>query len=129
MPNNMKKLLCAFFVLCASVCMGQQGLKFRNENYVGVTSGQLGGYGSVQTVNGVYKGPWFVGLGAATDYYEYRSVPLFVSVQRDLIPGGNGGAKNGGSSGGDGTTRIGGGSGFFVRLDGGVDVPWYKRGP
>jgi hypothetical protein len=83
--------------------------KFRSENYLGLAAGQWGNYGLLQTVNGVYKGPWFVGLGVGMDNYRFRSVPLFVSVTRDLPVF----SKK---------------SGLFLNLDGGTNLPWYKRG-
>jgi hypothetical protein len=80
--------------------------KFRSDNYLGFDNGEMGSYGQVQTVNGLYKRSWFLGVGAGLDYYRYRSIPLFVSVTKDLMP-----AKNG----------------LFVNLDAGTNLPWYDR--
>lgn len=101
-------LAVACTLLCMTVCFGQPAWKFRSDNYAGLAAGELGSYGHVQTVNGLYKGPWFLGLGAALDYYRFRSIPLFLSVTRDLPAFTKGG-------------------GLFVHLDGGIDLPWYKR--
>jgi hypothetical protein len=86
----------------------QSGWKFRSGDYLGLAAGQWGNYGLLQTVNGVAKGPWFLGLGAGMDNYRFRSVPLFVSVTRDLPVF----SKK---------------SGLFLNLDGGINLPWYKR--
>jgi hypothetical protein len=103
-----KYFLIAGFSVCVSMCSGQSPWKFRSDNYAGLETGQLGGRGHVETVNGLYKGPWFLGLGAGLDYYRFRSVPLFLSVSRDLLAFGNR-------------------SGLSLYLDGGINLPWYKR--
>lgn len=94
--------------------------KFRSDDYLGLAAGQWGNYGLLQTVNGVYKGPWFMGLGAGMDNYRFRSIPLFASLTRDLPPfwksSGKGGAKRSDKR-----------SGLFLNLDGGVNLPWYQR--
>jgi hypothetical protein len=72
-----------------------------------LSGGSSGNYFQLQTVNGVSKGPWFAGLGAGLDYYRFRSVPLFLSVTRDLA--------------------IGKRDWLFLYLDGGTNLPWYKR--
>jgi hypothetical protein len=74
---------------------------------VGLSSGQVGSAGQVQTVNGVAKGPWFVGVGTGLDYYRFRSVPLFLSVTRDIA--------------------LGKRDWLFLYLDGGTNFSWYKR--
>ena len=93
--------------LSVGVGFGQSRVQFRSTEWVGLSSGQVGSAGQVQTVNGVAKGPWFVGVGAGLDYYRFRSVPLFLSVTRDLA--------------------IGKRDWLFLYLDGGTNVPWYTR--
>jgi hypothetical protein len=96
------------FALCELFCSAQ-AWKYRSDNYAGLSAGQWGNYGLLQTVHGVYNGPWFIGAGAGLDNYRFRSVPLFLSVTRDLpVPA----IKRGG---------------LFVNLDGGTNLPWYKR--
>ena len=95
--------------LTTSVC-GQGRWKFRSDNTVGVVAGELGNFAQVQTVNGVYKGPWSFGLGTGLDYYRFRTLPLYLSVMRNL----------------SGTAK---GSGFFIRLNGGILVPWFSGYP
>jgi hypothetical protein len=96
------------FAFCELFCSAQTW-KYRSDNYVGLSAGQWGDYGLLQTVHGVYNGPWFIGGGAGLDNYRFRSVPLFLSVTRD-VP----------------TPAIKRG-GFFVHLDGGTNLPWYTR--
>jgi hypothetical protein len=80
--------------------------KFRSQEYGGILAGEKGSFGQVQTINGLYKKSWFLGVGAGLDYYRFRSVPVFLSVNKDLMPGKNG---------------------LFLSLDGGANYPWYKR--
>jgi hypothetical protein len=103
------------FAFCVLFCSAQ-AWTYRSDNYVGLSSGQWGNYGLLQTVHGVYHGAWFVGAGAGLDNYRFRSVPLFLSVTRDLpvavvkrsgLP-----VKRGG---------------LYVELDGGTNLPWYTR--
>ena len=103
-----KYLLIVVLSIWVGVSAGQSPWKFRSDNYFGFTAGEIGGRGHLQTVNGLYKGPWFLGLGAGLDYYRYRSVPLFVSVTRDL-PAFN--SRNG----------------LYLYLDAGINLPWYYR--
>ena len=117
----MKKriFLAACYILCQTVtiCSAQTGghaqtegrpLTFRSDNYLGFSSGEWGTGGLIQTVNGFYKGPWFLGLGTGLDNYRFLSVPLFLSLTRDL-------------------PSFSKRSGLFVALDGGTNLPWYTR--
>jgi hypothetical protein len=106
--------LVIFYAFCVIVCSAQ-AWTYRSDNYAGLSSGEWGNYGLLQTVHGVYHGPWFIGGGAGLDYYLFRSVPLFLSVTRDLpVPFKHGGLP---------VKR----RGFYVELDGGTNLPWYKR--
>lgn len=62
----------------------QGPIRFRSSILMGLSEGQAGGSFQLQTINGVSRGPWFLGAGAGLDYYRFRTVPLFVSVGRDL---------------------------------------------
>jgi len=99
--------LAALLALCAGAGLGQNPIKFRSTETVGLSSGSAGNCLQLQTVNGVSKGPWFVGLGAGLDYYRFRSVPLFLSVTRDLA--------------------VGKRDWLFLYVDGGTNLLWYKR--
>lgn len=98
---------CAF---CVALCYGQGTWKFRSDAYAGMAIGQMGGYGLVETVNGFYNGPWFLGLGTGLDYYRFRTVPLFLSVTRDILAA----PKKGG---------------LYLLANGGINLPWYGRDP
>jgi hypothetical protein len=99
--------LVAALALWAGGCLGQNPIQLRSTETSGLSSGSAGSYFQLQSVNGVSKGPWFAGLGAGLDYYRFRSVPLFLSVTRDLA--------------------VGKRNWFVLYLDGGTNLPWYKR--
>jgi hypothetical protein len=97
------------------VCLGalfsmdgraQSSWKFTSAEYAGMLWGEAGNYGQIQTINGVSSRSWFLGLGAGLDYYRFRSLPLFLSLTRQLMP-----SKNG----------------LFLNLDGGINFPLYHR--
>jgi hypothetical protein len=90
-----------------SAGFGHSTLSFRSTEWLGLSTGMVGSAGQIQTVNGVAKGPWFLGVGAGVDYYRFRSVPLFLSVTRDLA--------------------VGKRNWLFLYLAGGTNLPWYKR--
>jgi hypothetical protein len=96
------------FAFCELFCSAQ-AWKYRSDNYAGLSAGEWGNYGLLQTVHGVYNGPWFIGGGAGLDNYRFRSVPLFLSVTR-VLP-----------------VSVGERGGLYVELDGGTNLPWYKR--
>ena len=106
----MKKRI--FLVVCYTLCLTVNACfaqwKFRSDNYLGLSSGEWGNSGLIQTINGLYKGPWFLGLGAGLDNYRFRSIPLFLSLTRDL-------------------PAFSKRRGLFVDLDGGTNLPWYTR--
>lgn len=62
----------------------QAKTKFRSQNYVGVLEGSGGSNFQLLSVNGFQRSTWFGGLGTGLDYYYYRSVPLFLSVNKYL---------------------------------------------
>jgi len=61
-----------------------QIIKFASVNQVGLLSGSKGEAFAVQTINGIKKAKWFAGAGAGLDFYNERTIPLFLDVRRDL---------------------------------------------
>ncbi len=59
-------------------------IKFASINQVVLLSGGKGEAFAVQTINGIKKGKWFAGPGVGLDFYNERTVPLFLDVRRDL---------------------------------------------
>lgn len=82
-------LLIAITGFCLQ-CIAQQAKKtsapiaFRSINLVGMNEGQGQTAFQLQTINGAqYKG-WFAGLGVGLDYYNIRTVPLFLDLRKDI---------------------------------------------
>ena len=72
--------------LAMSVTLAQSQTKslFRSQNYVGLLEGNEKSAFQLSTVNGIQLGTWFLGAGTGIDYYLYRTIPLFFSVNKDL---------------------------------------------
>ena len=81
-----KRIISAsFFVLLISAAAAQsQKIEYGTVNQAGLLSGSKEQALSVQTINGVKKGKWFVGAGTGLDFYSPRSVPIFLDVRSDL---------------------------------------------
>ena len=96
---------CIFF-LSAGTLSAQKKYGFKSQNFAGVLEGKEKTAFQFQTINGCSCGNWFVGVGTGIDGYLYRSVPLFLSINRDFLLA----KKN-----------------FFLSLDGGTNYAWYTR--
>lgn len=105
----MIKVLVATFLLFNTIAYSQKSepaekkIKFTSVNQLGLLTGSSGSEATFQSINGVRKGKWFAGVGAAIDHYYFRSVPLFLDVQRGMLS-----KKN---------TP-------FVYVDAGINFPW-----
>lgn len=100
----MKKLVIVLLVLLTSIHAGAQTKpKFVSQQLVGLLEGESGSAFQIQTINGFQVKKWFMGVGAGIDWYGYRSVPLFLSMNYDLKL----------------SNRT-----FFFSFDGGVNLPW-----
>lgn len=80
--------------------------RYSSMNYVGLLEGDNGTAFQLQTVQGIRFSRWFTGIGTGLDYYYLRSVPLFLSVNRNLFN----------------QPRT-----PYVSLDGGINFAWYRR--
>lgn len=82
---TMKTISLLFVVLLVSVsCLAQVKPKFASQQLVGLLEGEGGSAFQIQTINGVQLKKWFMGLGTGIDWYEYRSIPVFLSLNYDL---------------------------------------------
>jgi hypothetical protein len=99
-------------IIAASILMfmilsnttAQHKINFSSQNYVGLLEGEQGSKFQLQTVNGIKYKTWFFGLGTGLDWYYLRSIPAFLSINKDFYKKGN---RN-----------------FFVAADGGINFPW-----
>lgn len=61
-----------------------QKIKFSSVNQMGLLAGGRGEAFMIQTINGIKKGKWFAGAGTGLDFYNERTIPLFLDVRRDV---------------------------------------------
>jgi len=99
-------MTCTSFLFC-TITEAQSSWKFRSSEWLGIVQGEMGAYGQVQSVNGLYHRSWFIGAGIGLDNYRYRSIPLFLSVTRGLL-------------------HVGARHSLFAGLDGGTNFPWCR---
>ncbi len=101
----MKQLLSlAIAVSIVIAAHGQHNTRIVAENFAGIDVGEHGSKANLQTVIGASKGAWFAGAGTGIDWYYKRSVPVFLSIARDLLHSGN--------------------RSLYARVNGGVNYPW-----
>jgi hypothetical protein len=60
-------------------------LQFSSVNTVGLLVGSKGEAFAIQTIAGLKAKKWFGGIGTGLDFYDRRTVPLFLDVRRDLL--------------------------------------------
>jgi len=100
------KIIFALLLLSFSFCTAitaQVSVKYRSQNYIGLLEGEAKGAFQLQTIHGVQISNWFGAVGAGLDYYVYRSIPVFISLNRDFTF----------------NNRT-----FFISGDIGVNYPW-----
>jgi hypothetical protein len=105
----MKKHLCTLIVLliCGAYTTNAQcSCSFSSQQYVGLLEGSKGSAFQLQTVNGLKYKTWFAGIGAGLDYYTFRSVPIFLSLNKEFLLGRNS---------------------IYALLDAGYNIPWYEK--
>jgi hypothetical protein len=100
----MKLLFITAFVFIGITTTAQSKMTFSSQNYVGLLEGESGSKFQLQSINGFKYKTWFAGLGTGIDWYFRRSVPLFVSLNKDFLKRGN---RN-----------------FYVSTSTGINFPW-----
>lgn len=84
----LKKLtVLAIFIMASQSLMAQ--VTYRSYNYVGVVAGQSKSAYQVLTTHGARYQGWYIGVGTGIDNYRNRTVPLFVSAQKEILPKNN----------------------------------------
>jgi hypothetical protein len=104
--KNITILLLISFAATKTSAQQKQSIKpfqFHSINNVGLLEGQAGSAFQLQTVNGIQYKSWFAGVGLGLDYYQYRSIPLFLDLRKEF-----GKTKNK----------------FFLYGDGGISFSW-----
>lgn len=86
MVQTMKRLLIIpLLILLIFQAAGQnKKIKFTSVNQIGLISGSSGESWILQTINGIKKEKWFAGAGAGLDFYNQRTVPLFLDLRKEV---------------------------------------------
>ncbi|MBL7732153.1 MAG: hypothetical protein JNM88_13315 [Chitinophagaceae bacterium] len=105
----MKNILLPVIIIIAlaSVSSAQQKPAFSSQTYAGMVTGEATTDLQLQTINGLSWKQWFAGAGVGIDWYSFRSVPLFASVNRSFFQKGK--------------------RSLFVSGDAGVNLPWVEE--
>ncbi len=105
----MKKLFAGYILMLvffnAEAQVKSSRVSFSSISKVGLAVGEADNALAVSCINGVQKGNWFAGIGTGIDFYKKRSIPLFLSVQKEFSSS---------------SKRP------FVYADGGVSFRWLK---
>ncbi len=55
---------------------------FSSTTSIGIATGESESALMVESINGIKFSKWFTGVGVGLDYYQYKSLPLFVNGRR-----------------------------------------------
>ncbi|HTE22987.1 hypothetical protein [Flavitalea sp.] len=69
----------------STVVSAQDKARYHAQNYVGLLEGEARGAFQLQTIHGVQYRNWYGAGGIGLDYYMYRSIPVFFSLNRDIV--------------------------------------------
>jgi hypothetical protein len=84
----MKLKLLIISAFCISTLSGlsqSKKLQFQTIIAAGIVEGEESNAMQVQTVNGVLYKTWFSGIGVGLDYYNQRSIPLFLDLRKNVF--------------------------------------------
>jgi hypothetical protein len=79
---------------------------FQSLLQAGFLEGASGPSWNLQTINGVYYKSWYAGVGVGIDYYNMRTVPLFIDLRKELFQ----------------KART-----PFIYADGGIQFEWFRK--
>lgn len=82
MKTGLIKIIVFYCIICSSAQAQNNKIKFHSINSGGVTVGESRADAVFQTINGVNFSDWFFGAGIGVDYYQYKTLPLFVDVRK-----------------------------------------------
>jgi hypothetical protein len=101
-----------FFLLClcfiAGLSYSQSKIRYGSQNYVGLLEGEYKAAFQLQTIHGLRYKTWYGGLGAGLDYYMFRTIPVFATINKDLVFKGRT---------------------FYISGDVGTNYPWINDNP
>lgn len=85
----MFKKLTVFVICIMGVQTFQAQVTYRSYNYVGVVAGQSKSAYQVLTTHGANYEGWYLGLGTGIDDYRNRTIPVFISALKEVLPKNN----------------------------------------
>ncbi len=86
----MKYILCSILIcqcFYSTAQLQKSKSVFSSINNVALVVGETKNAFAVQSKNGFQKGTWFAGIGSGFDFYEKRTIPLFLALQKDFFNG------------------------------------------
>ena len=79
----------SFFIIAlisfAFSTSAQIKISFSTQNYAGLLEGANGSALQLQTINGMKYKTFFAGLGTGLDWYYQRSIPFFLSLNKEFF--------------------------------------------
>lgn len=78
-------LLSAYLFSFAQTTKKTAQVRFRSINQIGFVNGQTGTELLLQSINGIQYQTFIVGIGIGLDYYQQRSVPVFLELRKNLF--------------------------------------------
>jgi hypothetical protein len=78
-------MLLLLMAFAFTMSYGQEKVKYHAQNYVGLLEGEAKGAFQLQTIHGVQYRDWYGAGGIGLDYYMYRSIPVFFSLNRNIV--------------------------------------------
>lgn len=100
----MKLSVIFVFIIMSLPGVAQHKIIFSSHDYVGLLEGERGSAFQLQTINGISHKTWFAGLGTGIDWYYGRSIPVFLSADKNFLKKGN--------------------RSFFLTANAGINFPW-----
>ncbi len=87
--SNYITLISLLFLLSAKsqqLTKTSPAIKFQSHLQSGILTGQKGSEPAfvINAVNGVQAATWFAGIGVGIDYYQKRTIPLFINAEKNL---------------------------------------------
>jgi hypothetical protein len=97
----------AMMVLTGIGVNAQKKISFSSQTFAGTVTGEYQTELQLQTINGIKINKWFGGIGTGIDWYYLRSIPVFVSANRDLLQKGK--------------------KTLLLSADAGINFPWEEQ--
>lgn len=86
---NFRWAIIPVILLLATVLQAQGKNSYRSYNYIGLLQGEDKVKYQFMTIHGLQHKSWFAGIGTGIDNYGITTVPVFVSVNKYVLPKNN----------------------------------------